>query len=131
LPASILLVCLSLASCATDPAKEREAWQGATYDEVAGKWGPPAHSSKTADGTDVHVWVSQSPSAQPRSSIGVGIFGGSGGGFGLGGGAGVSIPVGESGEPDRCERRMYFRDARVVDQEWLGPPAYCSLFSRL
>lgn len=127
---SICLALLLLTGCATDPAKVREPWYDATYDEVAARWGKPLASSKDAEGADVHLWRSEAPSSSGSSvGVGFGIFRG-GGNVGIGAGTGVSVPVGPAPAPLVCERRMTFRDGRVADQEWIGDPHYCESFKR-
>jgi hypothetical protein len=121
---------LLLAACATDPAAVSESWNGATYQEVAAIWGQPAASSKDADGTEMHVWRNEAPPASGSSmSIGFGSVRG-GGGVGVGVGTGVTVPIGPPPEPLVCERRMFFRDGQVVDQDWNGDPRYCASFKR-
>lgn len=126
----IWLVLFLLAGCATDPAAVRAPWYDATFDEVAASWGKPLASSKDADGSEMHLWRSEAPSSGGSSvSVGFGVFGG-GGRMGMGGGTGVSVPVGSPPAPLVCERRMTFRDGRVVDQDWNGDPHYCETFKR-
>jgi hypothetical protein len=128
---SICLVALLLAGCATDPAKIRAPWYDATYDDVAARWGKPLASSKDADGSEMHLWRSEAPSSAGSSvGMGFGIGGFGGGGFGIGVGTGVSVPVGPAPAPLVCERKMTFRDGRVVDQAWNGDPRYCETFKR-
>ena len=38
--------------------------------------------------------------------------------------------VGPPPAPLVCERRMFFRDGMVVDQQWNGDPHYCETFKR-
>src|SRR5882724_3171815 len=114
---SICLLLLLLASCATDPAAVRAPWYDATYD-------------KDADRSEMHLWRSEAPSSG-GSSMGMGFGMGSGGrGVGIGVGTGISVPVGPAPAPLVCERKMTFRDGRVVDQEWNGDPHYCETFKR-
>ena len=126
----VLFMALLLAGCASTPqgdvSSARESWQGATYDDVVRSWGAPAHSTKLADGTDAHTWVSET--VAPRASIwpSIGIFGGTGG---VGIGTGVTMGPG-GGELVRCERTLMFRQGRVADQTWNGPQDYCSSFRR-
>jgi hypothetical protein len=125
---SIYLSLALLAACATDPAKVSETWNDAAYEEVASLWGPPLASSKDAEGNEMHVWRSEAPSGAGSSmSIGFGTFRGSGN-VGIGAGTGVTVPVGPAAPPLVCERRMIFRDGRVVDQVWNGDPRYCESF---
>jgi hypothetical protein len=108
-----------LAACATTE-KAKESWVGASYDDVVRAWGAPARSGKLADGTEVHTWVSESgPTYRSGASVGIGGFGGSGHG---GVGVGASFPIGQGsvGPPARCERTLTFRDARLLEQTWIG-----------
>ena len=125
------LVLVLLAGCATDPAAVRAPWYDATYDEVEASWGKPLASSKDAGGSEMHLWRSEGPPSSGGSSVGVGfgVFGG-GGRMGMGAGTGVSVPLGPPPPPLVCERRMTFRDGRVVDQDWTGDPHYCETFRR-
>jgi hypothetical protein len=126
----LLLIAILIAGCASTPEGDinaaRSSWQGASYDDVVRSWGAPAHSTKLADGTDAHTWVSES--IAPRASFwpSIGIFGGSGG---VGIGTGVTMGPG-GGELVRCERTLMFRQGRVADQTWNGPQDYCSSFRR-
>jgi hypothetical protein len=125
---ALCLGLLGLAGCATDPAEVANSWYGATYEEVAGRWGQPLASSKDADGVEMHVWRSEAPSSAGSSmSIGVGVFRG-GGNVGIGTGTGVTVPVGPPPAPLVCERRMFFRDGQVIDQDWSGDTHYCASF---
>jgi hypothetical protein len=108
----------------------RQSWDGATYDDVVAQWGQPQSSSRLADGTNVYLWSWQSPAMSSSGArVGFGLFGGSGG---LGTGVGVNVPVGgaSSSAPERCDRRMYFREGWLVRQEWQGAPRLCEMFSR-
>ena len=127
--APLLFCALLAAGCATtDPAEER-AWVGATYDQVVAQWGAPQDGSTLDNGTDVRLWISEQPAPQPSSGISIGGFGGRGR-VGVGTGVGVSIPIGPPPEPRRCERRLYFKDGYVVDEEWLGASDVCGFFRR-
>jgi hypothetical protein len=119
-----LLTLMLLAGCASID-KAKASWQGAHYDEVISRWGAPYRSTKLADGSPVHTWVAEGGySGGPASSVG--IFGGSGGV-----GVGTSVIFGGgSGEPQRCERTLVFRNDRVVEQTWIGEPYLCSTFSK-
>jgi hypothetical protein len=119
---------LLLAACATDPAVVRESWNGATYEEVSAAWGQPAASSKDADGTEMHVWRNEAPPTS-GSSMSIG-FGSVRIGGGVGVGTGVTVPVGPPPAPLVCERRMFFRDGQLVDQDWIGDEHYCASFRR-
>ena len=55
-----------------------------------------------------------------------GIFGGS-----SGAGIGTGVALGQGGSDFvRCERTLYFKEGRVVEQTWFGNPRYCSTFRR-
>lgn len=84
-------------------------------------------SSRLDDGTDVHLWSAERVAVAPSSTVGFGVFGSRGH---IGSGVGVHIPVGPPPEPQRCERRLYFRDGYVVDEEWQGPADVCRAFRR-
>ncbi|HYL25537.1 MAG TPA: hypothetical protein VEV21_14195, partial [Burkholderiales bacterium] len=123
---------LALGACATaaDVDKARNSWQGASYEDVLHAWGAPTRSTRTADGRDWHTWVTES-SAQPGSSVGIGVGGVRiGGGGATGVGVGVGMPVGSPEPPARCERTLVFDNGRVVDQSWVGPPSMCAEFKR-
>ena len=122
-----VLLALLLAGCATlgDVDKARDSWSGARYDDVVSRWGAPNRSTTLADGRQVSTWVAEGGSGGFPGVIGV--FGGSGGG---GIGASIGLPGMGSGEPQRCERTLTFRDGRVSEQSWLGHPALCSSFRR-
>jgi hypothetical protein len=105
----------------------RNSWQGASYEEVVARWGP-ARSATLPDGRQVHTWTSQeAPIRAPGPSVGVGVFGGSGGG---GVGVGIGFPLGTTINPASCERTLTFKDNRLVEQSWIGDPAYCRHFKR-
>ena len=97
---------IALAACAaTDQAGTTaltESWRGASYDEVAAAWGPPAQSAGAS-----HSWRS---------------------GSGTGGGVGMIFSA--AGEPVRCDRTLVFRDRRVVDASWSGDPEFCKRLVR-
>jgi hypothetical protein len=106
----------------------KATWLGAPYDEVVSRWGPPARSTPLADGRQTHTWVSQEgPVRAGGPSVGVGVFGGSGGG---GVGVGIGFPFGMTQNPPVCERNVTFQDGKLVDQNWIGDPGYCSYFKR-
>jgi hypothetical protein len=122
---------LLLAACATTE-KAKESWRGATYDDVVRAWGAPARSGKLADGAEVHTWVSEAgPTYRSGASVGIGGFGGGGHG-GVGVGVGASFPIGQGSvtPPARCERTLTFRDARLVEQAWIGADEICTEYSR-
>jgi hypothetical protein len=132
--AAALAAMALLAACATTE-KAKESWVGATYDDAVRAWGAPARSGKLTDGTEVHTWVSEgAPTYRSGSSIGFGVggWGGGGGGSSVGVGVGVSAPIGQGSvsPPARCERTLSFRDARLVEQTWIGPDEICGEFSR-
>jgi hypothetical protein len=122
---------LLLAGCATvdqEFDQARNSWQGASYDQVLARWGPPARSATLADGRQTHTWTSQeAPLRAPGPSVGVGVFGGGGGG---GVGIGVGFPFGTTVNPASCERTLTFKDGQLVEQSWAGDPAYCRYFKR-
>lgn len=104
------------------------SWQGAQYDEVVARWGPPARSTTLSEGRQTHTWTSQeAPIRAPGPQVGVGIFGGSGGG---GIGVGVGFPFGTAVNPASCERTLTFKDNVIVEQSWIGDQAYCRFFKR-
>jgi hypothetical protein len=132
---SSLLVGATLAACATVGVEEqvqqaRQSWEGATYEDVVARWGPPVRSATPSDGTQVHTWISQeTPVYAPGPSVGVGVFGGSRG-VGSGVGVGIGFPFGGTVNPAACERMLTFKDGRVVEQNWTGDPGYCRHFNR-
>jgi hypothetical protein len=106
----------------------RNSWQGASYDEVVARWGPPSRSATLSDGSQTHTWTSQeAPIRAPGPAVGVGVFGGSGGG---GVGVGIGFPFGTTVNPPACERTVTFKDNRIVEQNWIGDPGYCRYFKR-
>jgi hypothetical protein len=122
------LVAVLLAGCATlggDIDAARNSWHGARYDDVVAKWGAPARQATLSDGRDVYTWESTG-SGGVLSPGSVGIFGGSGVGVGVV----LGLPGMGGGDPQRCERTLTFSGGRVVQQTWLGPPAFCSTFRR-
>lgn len=123
---------LALAGCAGTPGggdlpSARTSWQGASFEDVVRSWGAPARSTKLPDGRDAHTWVSESVASRPSFFPSIGIFGGSGG---VGFGTGVTMGAGGGGEFQRCERTLFFQNARVVEQTWQGPGDYCTSFRR-
>jgi hypothetical protein len=106
----------------------RGSWQGAQYDEVVARWGPPAKSATLSDGRETHTWTSQDAPLRPSGpQVGVGVFGGSGG---SGVGVGVGFPFGTTVNPASCERTLTFRGKVVVEQSWIGDQGYCRYFKR-
>ena len=129
----LLITLVFLAGCASTPGGDvgpaRTSWQGATYDDVVSNWGTPVRSTRMTDGRDVYTWISESIT-QSRSALfpSIGIFGGSGG---IGFGTGVTMGGGGAGsELLRCERTLIFQNGRVAEQNWQGPPDFCSSFRR-
>ena len=126
-----LAVTALVAGCATTEqrlAEVKDAWQGASYDEVVARWGPPARSADLPDGRRTHTWVSEDvPVSGGGPTVGVGVFGGSGG---SGVGVGIGFPFGMSVSRASCERTLTFRDGVVVEQSWAGDANYCSFFKR-
>ena len=123
------LFVLLLAACAApgDTAGPDTGWNGASYDDVVRAWGTPARSTKLSDGSSVYTWVSEGVGTRGRVSPSVGIGVSSGGGVGIG----TGVMFGSSGgEPVRCERTLIFREGRVAEQNWHGPPDYCGTFKR-
>jgi hypothetical protein len=128
----MIAVLVFLAGCASTPNGDvgaaRNAWAGATYDEVVSAWGTPVRSTKTPDGRDVYTWSSETVASRGAFFPSIGIFGGSG--VGVGFGTGVTMAPGAGGEFLRCERTLNFQNGRVVDQVWQGPADYCASFRR-
>jgi len=121
------LVAALLAGCATmrgDIKGAKNSWHGARYEEVVSRWGTSTRSTTLPDGRQVHTWVAEGGygGGSPAS---VSVFGGSGGI-----GAATTVILGGGSEPQRCERTLTFKDGRVVEQTWLGQPAFCSNFRR-
>jgi hypothetical protein len=129
----LLIAIALLAGCSTVTVEQeldqaKNSWQGASYDEVVGRWGPPARSATLTDGRQAHTWTSQEAPVRPYGpSVGVGVFGGSGGG---GVGVGVGFPFGMTVNPASCERTLTFQEGKLVDQSWVGDPGYCRYFKR-
>jgi hypothetical protein len=122
-----------LAGCATveqDYSATRNSWQGASYDAVLAQWGQPQRYTVADDGRYVYTWFSQTGAGSGGGGLNssIGVFGGSGG-MGIGVGTGIALGQG-GGDYMRCERTLYFKEGRVVEQNWLGPSRYCSLFRR-
>lgn len=124
---------LLLAACATTE-EAKQSWAGATYEEAVRAWGPPARSTKLADGSEVHTWVAEGgPTYTSGPTVGFGIGSvGFGGGRSTGVGVGASVPIGggQPVPPARCERTMTFRDGRMVEQSWIGQDEVCTTFKR-
>ena len=131
---SLAVIVSVLAGCATGSLEQqlgeaRQSWEGASYEDVVARWGPPARSTKAEEATETHTWVSQEVPVRPYGpSVGVGVFGGSGGRGGVG--VGVGFPIGATVNPATCERTLTFKEGRLVEQHWTGDPAYCRYFKR-
>lgn len=126
---------LGLASCLlggcalfqNDMVPVRDAWLGASYDEVVARWGTPVRSTSFHDGRQVYTWHSEGTTS--RTSIWPSIS--IGGGSGIGVGVGVGVGVGGSRDvPVQCERTLIFKDGRVVEQTWQGAADFCQTFRR-
>ena len=123
------LLTLLVTGCATtagDMSGAKVSWQGATYDEVVSRWGIPNNHTTLSDGRYVYSWESEGVAPRGVLYPSIGLFGGSGG-------VGISTGVGigsSGGELVRCSRTLIFRDARVVEQIWQGPPDFCNTFGR-
>lgn len=126
--AAALIIVLFTAGCATfdaDVVGAKDTWAGARYESVVSQWGTPVRSETMSDGRDVRTWVSEGAGGGSFYPS-IGIFGGSGG---VGVGTGVTMGPG-GGQYARCERTLFFRDARVIDQLWQGNARFCSTFKR-
>jgi hypothetical protein len=128
--AALLGAVLQLYGCATpraDITLVRNAWLGASYEEVVSRWGTPVRSTSFNDGRLIYTWFTEATS--PRSSVLPSI------GVSAGSGMGVGIGIGMSSGAQRdayvtCERTLIFKDGRVVDQSWFGPADFCGTFRR-
>ncbi|MEQ1774798.1 MAG: hypothetical protein ABL891_13545 [Burkholderiales bacterium] len=128
--ATLLGAALLVTGCATpriDITPVRNAWLGASYEEVVSRWGTPVRSTSFNDGRLIYTWFSEATS--PRSSVrpSIGVSAGSGMGVGIG------IGVTSGAQRDAyvtCERTLIFKDGRVVDQSWFGLADFCSTFKR-
>jgi hypothetical protein len=126
--AAALLVGCSTMNVEQELEQAKSSWQGASYDEVVTRWGPPARSTPLSERRQTHTWTSQEVPVRPYGpSVGVGVFGGSGGG---GVGVGVGFPFGMTVNPASCERTLTFDDGKLVEQAWAGDPGYCRYFKR-
>jgi hypothetical protein len=128
----VLLAACSTVTVEQELEQAKSSWQGATYDEMVMRWGPPNRSATLTDGRQTHSWTSQEgPVRAGGPSVGIGVFGGGGGGGGGGGvGVGVGFPFGTTVNPPICERTVTFQEGRLVDQNWTGDPGYCRNFKR-
>jgi hypothetical protein len=125
----ITLAVLLVAGCATtsgDINGAKVSWQGASYDEVVSRWGPPNNHTTLSDGRQVYGWDSQAVAPRGRIYPSIGIFGGSGG---VSIGTGIGVEPG-GGEPVRCSRMLVFSEARVAEQMWQGDTEFCTSFGR-
>ncbi len=121
---------LLLMGCATtsvDIAPVRNAWMGASYEDVVSRWGTPVRSTSFNDGRFVYTWINEG--VAPRSAIWPSIGVSAGSGMGVGIGVGVTSAPGRDAQVT-CERTLIFRDGRVVDQTWYGPADFCATFRR-
>lgn len=130
LGAAVVVAASLIAGCATTTsnlAPVRDAWLGASYEEVVSRWGTPVRSTSINDGRLVYTWHAEGTSSRGavRPSIGVSAGSGMGVGIGIGVGAGPSREVQVT-----CERTLIFRDDRVIDQSWFGPADFCATFRR-
>jgi hypothetical protein len=121
------IVTTGCAATRADITSIRDAWLGASYDDVVLRWGAPVRSVPFGDGRVAHTWFSESVTTRGtlRPSIGVSAGSGSGVGIGIGFGTGGSQEI-----YGTCERVLTFRDGRVVDQSWFGPANICATFRR-
>jgi hypothetical protein len=125
-----LIAALHISGCATlqnDLAPVRDAWLGATYEEVVTRWGTPARSTSFSDGRLVYTWASQGVAQRGSIWPSIGLSAGSGFGVGIG----VGVTAGASREVTvSCERTLIFKDGLVAEQTWQGPDDFCSTFRR-
>ncbi len=128
------LFVILLAGCAStgvDVNVAKDSWHGATYDAVVSRWGTPTRSTTLADGREARTWVSDDAGRGGSYFPSVGVFGGSGG-MGVGGSVIMGLPgMGMGGGQVHCERTLFFRGERVVEQLWQGHAGYCSSFRRI
>lgn len=128
--AVLLVTALQLSGCATpraDIAPVRNAWLGASYEEVVAKWGAPVRSASFNDSRLIYTWFSEG--LAPRGAIfpSIGVSAGSGMGVGIG----IGVNAGASRDAYvTCERTLIFQEGRVVDQSWFGPADFCGTFRR-
>jgi len=119
-----------IAGCASleaDLDAARRSWHDARYEDVVMRWGAPSRSTTLPDDRQAHTWDSVGGSSSGMS-IGVGV-GTGGSGVGVGVGTVFGLP-GTGADAYRCERTLFFKDGRVVEQTWLGPARYCSSFRK-
>jgi hypothetical protein len=127
--ATLLCAALQLSGCVTTTsvAPIRNAWLGASYEEVVSRWGTPVRSTSFNDGRLVYTWLSEgsAPRGAMHPLVGLSASSGSGVGIGIG-----FAPGADRDARITCERTMIFQDARVVDQTWYGPASFCAEFQR-
>lgn len=127
-----VLAAALLAGCATprtDITPIRNAWLGASYDEVITRWGAPVRSVPFDDSRVAHTWFSEGTISRGMQRPAIGVSAGSGMGVGIGIGFGTG--AGQQTETYvTCERVLTFRDGRVSDQSWFGPAQFCATFRR-
>ncbi len=127
---ALLGVTLHLAGCTTtrtDITPVRNAWLGASYEDVVLRWGTPVRSTSFDDGRLIYTWfsVGQAPRGALRPSISVSA------GSGMGVGIGIGVTSGATRDAyATCERTLIFRYGRVIDQSWLGSEDFCATFRR-
>lgn len=126
----LLIATLQLTGCATTSSGVtplRNAWLGASYEEVVARWGTPVRSTSFNDGRLIYTWFSEGTAARGSIWPSIGVSAGSGSGVGIG----VGVTSGPSRETYvSCERTLIFQDGRVVDQSWFGPADFCATFQR-
>jgi len=126
LAGSISFIC-GCASLDREFAAARDSWLGATYEEVAARWGAPMRSATFNDGRMVYTWHSEGTA--PRTSVWPSIGVAAGSGYGVG--VGVGVTAGASRDvPVNCERTLIFHNGRVAEQTWRGAADFCSTFRR-
>jgi hypothetical protein len=103
------------------------SWQGATFDDMVMRWGPPNRSATLSDGRQTHTWTSQKDrfargalrSASACSAV-----------RRRRGRRRRRHSVRTTVNPPICERTVTFQENKVVDQNWTGDPGYCRYFKR-
>jgi len=101
-----------IAGCAVDNelSAARDAWRGATYEQVVAAWGPPAQSAK-----DSHTWSTEDRPSAPMQRSGEGA-------------GSVLFSAERTGA--KCDRTLAFREGRVREATWSGDPAFCKRFAQ-